>query len=467
MKIQILGAAREVTGSKHLITTIEGKKILLDCGMYQGKGLETDEANRKLGFEPKEIDTLVLSHAHIDHSGLIPYLVKQGFTGNIICTHGTRDLCVIMLADCGRIQESDTRTHNKRRVKDGLPPLEPLYTASDAQQSLQQFVSISYNQDFRLTDSVKFRFTNTGHILGSSAVNLTFKENDKEIKLCFTADIGRPGNSILLEPQPFPQADYIIAESTYGDRLHDSRQDSEKKLLDVVVETCTKKRGKLIIPSFSVGRTQEIVYALHKLFNKGWLPRIKVYVDSPLSFNATNIMRIHPESFNAEITEFMHTDVDPFGFDSLTYIQTEDGSKKLNNSEEPCIIISASGMAEAGRVKHHIANSISNPRNTILFVGYCEPKTLGAKIKRGESEVSIFGTPYKVKAGVDSIEAFSAHADYSEMIVWLGCQDKTKIKKIFLVHGEYEAQQKYKQILEENRFTNIEIPEWGQEFILE
>jgi metallo-beta-lactamase family protein len=461
MKIQFLGAVKEVTGSKHLLTTNDGKKILLDCGMFQGKGMDTDKANRNLGFNPAEIDYLILSHAHIDHSGLIPFIVKNGFDGMIICTHATRDLCAIMLPDSGRIQEQDTKTYNKKLQKKDLPPVEPIYTAADAVSSLNHFVSISYEQKFKVTDSVNLVFTDTGHILGSAAVNLQIKEDGKIINFCYTADIGRQTNDILRMPQSFPQADYIVTESTYGDRLHEIRREAEDKLLKVVVDTCVHKKGKLIIPSFSVGRTQEIVYALNKLELSGRLPKIKTFVDSPLSVNATNIYRMHPECFNAEITRLMEKDPDPFGFNNLFYIQNVEDSKRLNDLKEPCIIISSSGMMEAGRVKHHLANNISNPKNTVLIVGYCEPKTLGGKIKNGEKNVSIFGTHYEVKADIEILESFSAHGDYAEMMVYLSCQDKKKIRKIFLVHGEEQTIISYKKNLEQNLFENIEIAEPG------
>lgn len=464
MKIQFLGAVKEVTGSKHLLTTQEGKKILLDCGMFQGKGMETDKANRNLGFNPAEIDYLILSHAHIDHSGLIPFIVKNGFDGMIICTHATRDLCAIMLPDSGRIQEQDTKSYNKKLLKKDLPPVEPIYTAADAVASLQHFVSISYNQKFRVTDTVNLVFTDTGHILGSAAVNLQIKEDGKVINFCYTADIGRQANDILRKPQNFPQADFIVTESTYGNRLHEIRREAEDKLLKVVVDTCVHKKGKLIIPSFSVGRTQEMVYALNKLELAGRLPKIKTFVDSPLSVNATNIYRMHPECFNEEITHLMEKDPDPFGFNNLFYIQDIADSKKLNEMKEPCIIISSSGMMEAGRVKHHLANNISNPKNTILIVGYCEPKTLGGRIKSGEKNVSIFGTHYEVRADVQVLESFSAHGDYAEMMVYLSCQDKKKIRKIFLVHGEEQTIIDYKKNLEDNRFENIEIAEPGREY---
>ncbi|MDP4227385.1 MAG: MBL fold metallo-hydrolase, partial [Bacteroidota bacterium] len=386
MKIQFLGAAREVTGSKHLITTDNGKKILLDCGMYQGKGEETDSMNRKLGFDPSVIDYLILSHAHIDHSGLIPYIHKLGFNGTIISTHATRDLCSIMLADCGRIQESDTHTNNKKRALKGLPPLEPIYTKADADDCMQSFISIPYNRPFFVDEGIKVTFTNTGHLLGSGVVNLEISENGKTTCIAFTGDIGRPTNRILKSPQSFPQADIVITESTYGDRIHEHHEKAEDMLLQTVIDTCVKKKGKLIIPSFSVGRTQEIVYSLNNFYNAHKLPAINVYVDSPLSVNATNIMRLHRECYNESILEVMETDPDPFGFNNLFYITSSEDSKKLNNAKQPCVIISASGMMEAGRVKHHLANSIDNKKNTILAVGYCAPTTLGARIIRGDKK---------------------------------------------------------------------------------
>jgi metallo-beta-lactamase family protein len=463
MKIQFLGAAREVTGSKHLITTNSGKKILLDCGMYQGKGLETDSMNRDLGFKPSEIEYLILSHAHIDHSGLIPYIYRLGFRGSIICTHATRDLCTIMLADSGHIQENDTKTFNKKREKKGLPPVEPIYTKADAEQCMDHFISVPYNKVFFIDENIKVHFTNTGHLLGGGVANIEIKDNGKFYRIAYTGDIGRPVNRILQAPSPFPQADILITESTYGDRLHEGHDFAEEKLLQIVENTCVKKGGKLIIPSFSVGRTQEIVYSLNNFYNAGRLPKIDIYVDSPLSVNATNIFRMHPQCFNESILKIMETDPDPFGFNSLHYVQSVADSKKLNNNKKPCVIISASGMMEAGRVKHHLANSISNAKNTILAVGYCSPKTLGARILRGEKRVSIFGVEYEVKADVERIDSYSGHADYKEMIEFLSCQDKSKLQKVFIVHGEYQSQLSYKQSLEKEGYKNIEIPDFRQE----
>jgi metallo-beta-lactamase family protein len=465
MKIKFLGAAREVTGSKHLISA-NGKNILLDCGVYQGKGMETEEMNRKLGFNPETIDHIILTHAHIDHSGLIPYVYKLGFRGSVVCTSATRDLCTIMLADSGQIHEHDTLTFNKKRAFHGLPPVEPLYTKADAVACMQLFIGVPYDRKFYIDENIKVKFTNTGHMLGSGVANIEIIENGKKTVIAYTGDIGRPVNRILKSPQPFPQADILITESTYGDRLHVEHEQAEEELLNVVKETCVDKKGKLIIPSFSVGRTQEIVFSLNIFYNAGKLPKVDIYVDSPLSVNATNIFRLHPECFNSDILKVMETDPDPFGFNSLFYIQRQEDSKKLNNIKKPCVIISASGMMEAGRVKHHLANNISNQKNTILAVGYCSPSTLGARILRGDKEVSIHGKVYKVKADIRRIESFSGHGDYREMINFLKCQDISKLQKTILVHGEYESQKKYQTFLEAEGFKNILIPSQGNEFEL-
>ena len=464
MIIKFLGAAREVTGSKHLIITESGKKILLDCGMYQGKGLATDVMNRDLGFEPSEINHVILTHAHIDHSGLIPYIYKLGFRGSVICTHATRDLCTIMLADAGHIQEHDTYTFNKKRARQGLSPVDPIYTKDEANESMALFIGIPYNRKLHIDENIKVKFTNTGHMLGSGVANIEIKENGKLTKIAYTGDIGRPVNRILKPPQIFPQTDILITESTYGDRLHEDKSLSEKQLLGVVFETCVDKKGKLIIPSFSVGRTQEIVYSLNNFYNEGKLPKVDIYVDSPLAINATNVFRMHPECFNKDILEVMETDPDPFGFNTLFYIKSAEDSKKLNNITKPCIIISASGMMEAGRVKHHLANSISNPRNTILAVGYCAPATLGARILRGEKRVSIHGNMYEVNADIRRIDSYSGHGDYNEMLQFLSCQDSSQISRTFIVHGEKETQEHYQIKMRDAGFNNSDIPARGDEY---
>ena len=464
MKIKFIGAAREVTGSKHLITTNSGKKILLDCGMFQGKGLETDGMNRDLMFDPSQVDHIILTHAHIDHAGLIPYAYKLGFRGSVICTSGTRDLCAIMLADSAFIQEHDTITFNKRRIKKGLPLVEPIYTQADATACMKLFIGVPNEMKFRIDENIKVKFTSTGHMLGSGVANIEITENGKVKKIAYTGDIGRPVDQILAPPQPFPQAEILITESTYGDRLHEDPEVIIEELLNIVVDTCVTKGGKLIIPAFSVGRTQEIVFALNNFFNAGRLPKIDIFVDSPLAVNATTVFRMHPECFNKNFSDVLEKDPDPFGFDNLYYINKVEDSKKLNDHKKACVIISASGMMEAGRVKHHLANNISDPKNTILIVGYCAPTTLGAKIGRGDKEVSIFGTVYEVKAEVKKIESFSGHGDYKEMISFISCQDKSSLSRIFIVHGEYETQKKYVSTLTGEGFKNIEIPAKGQEF---
>ena len=464
MKIKFLGAAREVTGSKHLITTGLGKKILLDCGMFQGKGLETDAMNRKLGFNPAEIDHILLTHAHIDHSGLIPYVYRLGFRGSVICTNATRDLCSIMLADSGFIQEHDTYTFNKRRIKKGLAKVEPIYTQADAVACMSQFIGVPYEMKFRIDDNLKVKFTTTGHMLGSGTASIQIIENGEIKRIAYTGDIGRPTNRILESPKPFPQADFLITESTYGDRLHEDHQEAENELLNIVIQTCVDKGGKLIIPSFSVGRTQEVVYSLNNFYIDGRLPRIDIFVDSPLAVNSTSVFRMHPECFNKDILKVMESHPDPFGFNTLFYITSQEDSKKLNDHKKPCVIISASGMMEAGRIKHHLANSISDPRNTILAVGYCAPSTLGARILNGEKEISIHGNIYEVKADIRKLESYSGHGDYNEMLRFLDCQQKEAIAKTFIVHGEYKTQKNYVARMVNQGYKNVEIPTQGDEY---
>ncbi len=467
MKLKFIGAAEGVTGSKHLILTEKGSQILLDCGMYQGMGKETDELNRHLGLNPSAIDAVILSHAHIDHSGSLPTLVKQGFRGKIYCTPATLDVCRILLLDSAHIHESDVSYINKRRRKLGYPPIKPLYSVHDAEECLKQFKAISFNTDFHINDEISFYFSENGHIIGSAAVNVTAEENGKITKLTFTGDIGRYSDPLLKAPAVFQQADYIICESTYGDRLHEALTDSEGKLLEIVKSTCVEKKGKLVIPAFSLGRTQEILYLLDKLTNRNLLPKIQIFVDSPLSTKATEIVRKHPESFNEELSAYIKKDPDPFGFPNLTYIEDTQESIALNNYKEPCVIISASGMGDAGRVKHHIKNAIGDVRNTILMSGYCAPHTLGAKLMAGDKEVHIFGDYFEVKAEIQSILSLSAHADYSEMIRFLSCQEKEKVKTIFLVHGETEAKVEFKEKLISEGFKNVVIPVKGEVMHLE
>jgi metallo-beta-lactamase family protein len=463
MKIQFCGAAQTVTGSKHLLTLESGFKVLLDCGMFQGMGAEGGKRNLNFGFDASAIDCVILSHAHIDHSGLLPKLFAEGFNGKIYCTPATEDLCGIMLRDSAFIQESDLKYINKRKAKKGEELIKPLYTIEDAENVLKNFVGVNYLKEFRINDELSFLFTDQGHLLGSAAVNLTIKEKSRTFTLTFTGDIGRPNDQILRGPEKFPQADYILCESTYGNRLHEKQEGTEQRLLKIVNETCVQGKGKLIIPAFSVDRTQELVYALDKMENAGLLPRIKVYVDSPLSVNATMIMSKHRECYNDTILEYMKTNKDPFGFDNLEYISDVKRSKELNDLNAPCIIISASGMAEAGRVKHHIANNIKKKNTTILIVGYCSPGSLGRQLTDGAKEVRIFSEMYPVNARVEVIDSYSAHADYNEMIGYLGCQEKPKVKHLFLVHGELETQKAFEKRLHDVGFGEISIPNYLEE----
>lgn len=462
MKLQFYGAAQQVTGSKHLLTTQKGTKILMDCGMFQG--INTSELNLNFGFNPSEIDYLLLSHAHIDHTGLVPRLVKKGFKGQIFCTAATKSLCEIMLMDSARIQERDLERVNKRRRKRDQEELELLYEESDVNAALALFETVRLNQPFYLEEGVRVEYFNAGHILGSAGILIHLEEKNETKKIYFTGDIGRPNDKILRSPESFPQVDYLICESTYGDRLHEPEVDMKAHLLDLVYKTCVVKRGKLIIPAFAVDRTQELIFALDQLESEGKLPRIPVYVDSPLAVNATMVMKKHREDFNPDILKYIERDGDAFGFDNLNYITKVEDSKALNDSKQACIIISASGMAEAGRIKHHIANNVENPNNTILMVGYCSPNSLGAMLKTGQSTVKIFGEEKIVKAEIAIMDSFSAHADYSEIIELLKCQDPSKVKTLFLVHGEYKTQLAFKEKLTAEGFKNIIIPNQGEGF---
>lgn len=464
MTIQFFGAARTVTGSKHLLTTTSGKQILLDCGLFQG--INTDELNQQFGFDPAQVDYMVLSHAHIDHTGLIPRLVHQGFKGPIYTTSATIDLCEVMLMDSARIQERDLERVNERRKRRGEPELEALYDENDVQQALDQMQPVHYGSPFVICDEVTGLLTDAGHLLGSAAVSLTIRDNGTEKHLFFSGDIGRPDDKILRSPDTFPQADYIICESTYGDRLHEAEPDMKAHLLAIVQQTCVDERGKLIIPAFAVDRTQELIYALDQLESEGRLPRLPVYIDSPMSVKATQVMRDHEEDFNPDILAYIKKDGDAFDFPNLHYVTDVNESKAINDSKEPCIIIAPSGMAEAGRIKHHIKNNITKPNTTILMVGYASPNSLGGALKRGDKEVTIFGEKYPVIARVAIMDSFSAHGDYREMLHFLSCQNPAQVKAMFLVHGEYDKQLVWKEHLQEAGFQNIEIPEMGQKVTL-
>jgi len=457
MHITFHGAARNVTGSKHLLTLNDGTNILLDCGMFQGMGEKTGDMNEHFGFNPQKVDYLILSHAHIDHCGLIPRLVAEGFSGQIFCTAPTMELARILLMDSARIQQQDAEYNNKHGKNKG-DVQEPLYNEEQAMEAIHLFKIVDYGEEYEITPRVKFCFTDAGHVIGSAAVHLSILEDGKYTQLTFSGDVGRYGDLLLRSPQTFPQADYIILESTYGDSLHKDLGPIEDALLDIIKQTCEVKNGKVIIPAFSVGRTQELLYALNGLELKGLLPDVPYYVDSPLSEKATEVIKNHPEVYNNSVNEVLKEDYDVFAFKGLRFVQSTVESKSLNDDPRPCVIISSSGMAEAGRVKHHIKNNIGNQKNTILMVGYCEPSSLGGHLTRGDHEVQIFGDYYDVKAQVEVIKSMSAHGDYEDLLHFLSCQTPEEVKKVFLVHGEYDTQQSFAERIKEKGFADVEIP---------
>ena len=467
MKVSFHGAARTVTGSKHLIQLINGENILLDCGLFQGMGKETDPLNAHFGFDPTTVHYVILSHAHIDHTGLLPKLTKEGFKGKIYCTPGTKALTEILLEDSAMIQRDDTKYINKRRAKEGLPPIEPMYTLDDVNFVLPLLTPIEYNIPTRISDSVELLYTEAGHIIGSAVVNLKIKEEGKESTLTFSGDVGRYRDLILRSPANFPAADYIIIETTYGYKLHDLVHSTPDDLLKWIESTCVQKKGNLIIPAFSVGRTQEILFELNQLSIENRLPRIPVYVDSPLSIEATEVLKSFPKYFNKKIQKILEVDKDPFDFEGLKYIKSVEESKALNEDLRPKVIISASGMADAGRVKHHIKNNIDHARNTILMVGYCEPHSLGGRLMNGQKEVRIYGDTYLVKAEVGAIRSMSAHGDYEDLTQFLACQIPALVKQVFVVHGEAEVQDHFAERLRNKGFKEVFTPEMHETFLLE
>ena len=413
---------------------INGRRLLLECGLYQGHRDESIERNRNFPFKPADLDAVILSHAHIDHCGNLPNLCRQGFEGNIYCTFATRDLAAIMLEDSAQIQQDDAEYVSKKRAKQGLPPVEPLYSVADAEKAVQQFVGINYDRAFPVVDGVSVTFRDAGHILGSAQVVLDIREKGRKFRYLFSGDVGRGTDDILRDPQPVENVDYLQVESTYGGRDHEPKADANAEVCRRILPVLQHK-GKVIIPSFSVGRTQQIVYTLHQLTLAGQLPAVPIFVDSPLSVNATEVYRLHAECFNEHIRQFLREKENPFGMENLTYIREAARSKKLNDLQEPAIIISASGMAEAGRIRHHLANNIGNPANLIFFVGYCAEHTLGAQIMAGKTPVNIFGEPHEVRAQVATLDSFSGHADRTELRRYVAGLTGD-LKQIFVIHGE-------------------------------
>jgi metallo-beta-lactamase family protein len=463
MKIEFFGAAREVTGSKHLIHA-NGKKILLDCGMYHGHRQEAWDKNHSFPCDPKEIDAVILSHAHIDHSGLIPFIVRKGYSGPIYCTNATRDLSTHMLNDSGYIQERDAEYINKKKKKQGEPLVEPLYTVEDSRKAMNQFTGVGYDRAFVVEEGVVGCFYDAGHILGSAVVHLIVYEKDKNKRtyIGFTGDLGRKNIPILRDPVVLPKTQYLITECTYGDRFHETNKEADRQLIEVVNKTY-KKGGKIIIPAFSVGRTQEVVYRLNLALRNGQIPDFPIFVDSPLAGNVTEVFASHPECFDAKVNrEFTKNRLNPFGFGRLKYISDVEESKKLNTFKGPCVIISASGMCEFGRIQHHLKNNIEDEKNTILLVGYMAENTLGRKIQEKQKIVKIFGDNYRLRADVFKINAFSAHADRSDLLDYISRIDD--LKKVFLVHGEQDQGFKFKDVLKESGYKDVAMPAMGDVF---
>jgi metallo-beta-lactamase family protein len=464
MRLTFWGAARTVTGSAHLVE-FEGGRVLLDCGLFQGPRAEARRINRTFPVDPTRVDAVLLSHAHIDHSGLLPAFQRDGFRGKVFATHATEDLCGAMLRDSAFIQEKDVEWVNRRERRKGADRIEPLYRMEDAEAVLEQFHGVDYDAPFSPLPGLEVEYRDAGHILGSATMVLTIREGNRTVKLGFTGDVGRAGRPILRDPQKMADCDYLITESTYGGEVHEPPDQAKDRLAEVVGRTASRG-GKVIIPAFAVGRTQEIVHRLDELSNEGRLPPIPVFVDSPLAVNVTDIFRHHPECFDEEMRAYLQHDPHPFGFGRLTYIRDVEESKRLNDSRLPMVIISASGMAEAGRILHHLRNNITNPRNTILIVGYCAEHTLGKRIVDREPEVKIFGEPYPLKAEVEVMNSYSAHADEPELLDFIGRLDRQRLRKVFLVHGEPSRQIALSNALEEAGYRDVAIPERGESYEL-
>jgi metallo-beta-lactamase family protein len=462
IKLRFTGAAGSVTGSRHLVE-FNGRRILLDCGLFQGRRKETYEQNLNFLFDPASVNSLVLSHSHIDHIGNVPNLVKKGFKGDIHCTLATADLASIMLRDSAHIQESDAVFVSKVRNKHHQPPVEPLYTVQDIPPAMELFDGHAYNRPF-LVDGVQAIFHDAGHIIGSAITVLEFREDGRNLSLCYTGDLGRPNLPIIRDPYVVTDSDILIIESTYGDRIHSDINQVADRLAAVINQTVARQ-GKIIIPSFALERTQELILTLHHLFLDKKIPEIPVYVDSPLAIDATEIFRLHPECFDSKTNEFLRTVDDPFGFRHLHYTRTTDESKMINIIAGPLIIIAGSGMAENGRILHHLKNNIRNPLNTILIVGWQAENTLGRKIEEKWPTVPIFGEPYELKCQVEVFDEFSAHADRNDLVNWVK-QGKDRWQKVFIVHGEPKSSNALASALKEIGIKEVVVPELGETYVV-
>ena len=449
MQISFHGAARTVTGSKHLISLDKGQKILLDCGMFQGLGARTQALNEQFGFEASEISVVLLSHAHIDHSGLLPKLVAEGFRGKIFCTKATSELTGILLQDSASIQ---AHSHNDQYHQ-------PLYTIEDVRQTLAQMVLVDCGQWFDAAPGVSVLYTATGHLVGAAAIHCKIREGGKETTISYSADVGRARHPLLQPAEPFPQAEYIILESTYGDKHHDMLGNNVDELLRWIEKTCLVKKGKLVIPAFSVGRTQEILFLLNQLELEKRLPDLKYFVDSPLAIKATDIIKTHIPEFNDHLQKILTIDDDPFAFKGLKYVETQEDSIKLTEFKEPCVILSSSGTADAGRVRFHIEQAIGDANSTILFSGYCGPESLGGELLRGNRVIEIRGRSLEVQSEIGQLKGLSAHGDSDDLVHFVACQDPGLVRSVFLVHGEPRAQERLAARLTGKGFFPVLIPD--------
>ena len=458
MHIQFFGGAQTVTGSQHMLS-VNGHKFLLECGLFQGRRSETYEKNLNFEYDPGDVDAMILSHAHIDHSGNIPNLHRKGYGGAIYATSATVDLCQLMLRDSAYLNEKDVEWVNRVRASKGEEPVEPLYTIEDAENAMQSFIGVQYNDPITVVPGVRATFQDAGHILGSAGLLLEIEEEDRKLRVGFTGDVGRPNVPIIRDPDPPANLDVLIMESTYGDREHPDTSQNAQELADVV-QHVYKRGGKLIIPAFAIGRTQMLVYMLHRLQEEGRIPQLPIYVDSPLACNATDVFRLHPEIFDQEAYEhFLNEKEDPFMPEGFACIRRAEQSKKLNHVNEPMVIIAASGMMEGGRVLHHLRNNIENPKNMVLFVGFAAEHTLARRLMDGAKSVKVFGEEYPVKLEVREMPYFSGHADRNGLIEVVERSTPEKLKAIFLVHGEPSQQMPLKRRMEAKGYKNIHVPE--------
>lgn len=463
MQLQFCGGAQTVTGSQVLIT-VNGKKILYECGLFQGRREESYQKNLNFMFNPSEVDAVVLSHAHIDHSGNLPNLVKHGFSGSIYATPATIDLCKFMLRDSAYLQEMDLKWVNKIRLRSHQPEIPPLYTQQDVEATIDLFVGIDYDKPFTIAPQVEVVFRDAGHILGSAGIHLEITEHGKTFKLGLSGDIGRPGIPLMHDPNVLRDLDLLVIETTYGNRLHD-HYDTVEETVAQAIRTTAAAGGKIIIPSFAVGRTQLLVYVLHKLFNQNRIPDMPIFVDSPMACHATDVFRSYPEYLDrATQRNFLSAHEDPFGFKRLTYIEAVEESKKLNGLSFPHVIISGSGMAEGGRILHHLRNNLENPKNLLLFVGYAAKETLARKIMDGQHIVKVFGEEHVVRCKMSVIDAFSAHADRHDLLNYVDLNPPSRLKHVFLIHGEPDQAISFKDALRSKGYQNVHIPAQGEVF---